>query len=212
MEISTTRISDLPENIPSFMEPIKVSRPKDEQMITAPTYQPMNDIHPNPYGIEKPKTIPDFSSGMMRNNNNQPDYDFMHQQMPSKDYPRETIGYSQDVQTQPNYIPPVKNRGDFVAQHDAINWENWENHRQKKHRVSKMDQIINEFQTPFFLALLFFMFQLTAFNSFIFKNFAFLSIYNMEGTPNQYGYVFKSVLFSLCYYSSIKLMDYFSEV
>jgi hypothetical protein len=207
---NTTRISDLPdyhqqqqhENIKmtssNFLEPQKVSRPRDENAVSMPTYQPMMDVHPNPY-IPKPTNIPDFSS---------PDYGVP---LPSRDYPRETINYLQDEQIKVDYIPPPKITNDFISRNDRLNQENWDEHRQKKHRLSKLDHLINEFQTPFFLTLLFILFQLPMFNSLFFKYFSFLSIHHSDGNLNMYGIVFKAVLYGLSYYFAIKTMDYFTE-
>lgn len=196
-----TRISDLPENttmkMPNFMEPIKVSRPRDENNISSPTYQPMLDIHPNPYGVPKPATLPDFTHD---------------QQMPSRDIPRETIGYLQDEQIKVNYIPPPNHTNDYISQYTHDNKEKWDNAQKKKYRLSKLDHLINEFQTSFFLILLFLLFQLPTLNSLLFKYFSFLSIYSSDGNLNTYGLVFKSILFGLFYYLSIKTIDYFCEV
>jgi hypothetical protein len=207
----TTRISDLPESNMNggggggsmnghFMEPIKVSRPRDENVVSAPTYQPMLDIHPNPYGVPKPATLPNFSQESPPTT------------MPSRDYPRETLGYTQDEQIKVNYIPPSHHPKDFISHHDRANQENWEDHRKKKYRLSKLDHLINEFQTPFFLTILFLIFQLPAFNRLLFKYFSFLSLYHSDGHLNMTGLICKSVLFGLSYYFSLKTIDYFSEV
>jgi hypothetical protein len=221
--MDTTRISDLPENMPHFMEPVKVSKPRDENVVSAPTYQPMMDIHPNPYGIPKPATLPNFSGVPPQQNqfDNQPNqqqfeqqqqsFDYPQQMMPSRDYPRDTGFHTQDEQTRVNYIPRPKMTQDFVLENEKANQEKWEDHRSKKHRLSKLDHLINELQTPFLLAILFFIFQLPTFNSLLFRYFSFLSIYSADGSPNSYGFIFKSALFGFFYYAFIKSMDYFSD-
>lgn len=208
---------DLPENttLPSFMEPLKVSKPKDEYTVSAPTYQPMMDIHPNPYGVPKPTNLPNFAGTQppppIFSPNQNMALDYSQQPLPSRDYPRETAGYTQDEQIKANYIPPPKINEDFVTKHEMMNRDSWEETRKKKHRLSKLDKFINEFQTPVFLAMMFFLFQLPAFNSFLFRNFSFLSIYTLDGNLNTYGFVFKSLLFGMSYYFSIQLMDYFMD-
>jgi hypothetical protein len=224
---SSTPILDLPANtsMPSFMEPIKIGKPKDEHTVSAPAYQPIMDIHPNPFGISKPTSPPIFSgsgsqpppifaNSMMPEYSQQPRQPYEHfdtQPLPSRDYPRETTGYTQDEQIKPNYIPLPKINEDFISKHETMNRESWEDNRKKKHRLSKLDQLINEFQTPVFLAILFFMFQLPTFNTMLFKYFSFLSIYHLDGNLNTHGFIFKSFLFGMFYYLSIQLMDYFSE-
>jgi hypothetical protein len=211
MSSNTTRISDLPQQqqenvtmtIPSFMEPVKTRN--EPTSTTAPTYQPMMDIHPNPYGVPKPNSPPNFSSN--------PSYEPEQQHyLPSRDIPRETAGYTQDEQIKVNYIPqPKLTNHDFISEQERYTKENWEERRQKKHRLSKLDFLVNEFQTPLFIAILFFLFQLPAFNSFLYKYFSFLSIYGSDGSLNGYGFVFKSFVFGFFYYFSLKFIDYFSE-
>jgi hypothetical protein len=58
---NVTRIADLPENqvMPTFMEPVKTR--SEPNMQSAPSYKPILDVHPNPYGVPKPNAPVDFS-------------------------------------------------------------------------------------------------------------------------------------------------------
>lgn len=202
--VDTTRITDLPENTQygGLAEPIKVSRPREENSISASTtYQPLLDVYPNPYGVPKPATLPNFNESIPA----------IHHPLPQRDYPRDSIGYTQDEQIKVDYIPQQKLTNDFISQHNRMNQETWDDHRRKKHRLSKLDQLINELQTPFFITLLFFIFQLPSINSLLFKYFSFLSIHNIDTSLNAYGLIFKSLLFGLAYYFCLKTIDYFSE-
>lgn len=207
----STRIVDLPinenitmGNVPNFgqqqnpFEPIKTrAEPKS---IPSISYQPMLDVHPNPF-IPKPNAIPDFA----------------HKEgftLPSRDMPRETLPFMQDEQIQADYIPreaPRSSHNDYIDHHEKLNREKWEEMRKHKNRQSKIEYFMTEFQTPFCLAILFFIFQLPTFNSLIFKHFAFLSIYQADGNFNFYGFAFKSLMFGFCYYLCISLMDYLIE-
>jgi hypothetical protein len=196
------------------MEPIKTRN--EPSSMSAPTYQPMLDIHPNPYGVPKPNTLPNFSNQppSQYNSSHPPpsSYDVRdHVPLPSRDIPRETHGYTQDEQTRVNYIPQAKLTSDFVSHHDHLNEEKWEEYGRKKHRLSKLDFLVNEFQTPFFLSLLFFVFLMPGVNSLFHRTFSLLSIYSADGNLNTYGLVLKSFIFGAVYYLSLKIMEYFIE-
>jgi hypothetical protein len=119
--------------------------------------------------------------------------------------------YLHDEQIQPNYIPHPKLTNDYIndymdEDHDIVE------HNQKKHKEKLMDTLLNELQTPIFIALLFFIFQLPIVNTLLFKKFSFLTIYNADGNVNFYGIILKSLIFGLFFYSTSKVIDYVSEL
>jgi hypothetical protein len=211
MEISTTRIQDLqPEPISmSFpMEPIK-TRNEPNQM-PAPTYQPITDVHRNPYGIEKPTELPNFSAPLNTNRQNafeQPQYSIPARDIPHNQPSQITI----DPHTQTNYIPPPKLTADFIGNYDKANEEQWQEHRKKKHRQSRLDMLFTQLQTPLCVAFLYFMFLIPAFHVFLLKH-LFSFMLESDGNLNVYGMAFKSFLFGLTFYGAIKITDYFSEI
>ena len=207
---STTRIGDLPhpaqtENItmskmPPLLESIDPRMPP--KMVSAPAYQPLQDVHPNPYGIKKPDSLPDFSI-------NQDQQQQQQYPLPSRDIPRD-VGRFQDEQARANYIPNIKTN-DFITEQEEKHREQWETTRRQKHRLSKLDRLVEEFQTPFFVAMLFFVFQLTIFHTTFFKFLSFMPIFHADGTKNIYGQLFVSFLFGIAYYMTMGITNYFSE-
>lgn len=223
IQASTSRISDLPENttvsVPSFLEPQKMQRPKEERATpSAQTYQPMMDIHKNPYGVEKPSSPPVFSQqeryqsqGQVSMPEPQPNYQDTQYQLPSRDYPRETAHLMIDEQIQPNHIPKPKLTTDFIGDFED-DYTARQKHKQTKYRKSRLDEFISEFQTPIFVAFLFFLFQLPTFQLLFMKYFGFLSVVKDDGNMTFSGYIVKSVLFAGVYYMALRLMDFLTEV
>lgn len=131
--MSTTRISDLPENITVSMQPINgyqnpqqmtsmdTRRPHSEDMNL--TYTQMN-VHPNPYGNpEQPQMIPLPQV-------HQPQY-----RLPSRDIPMDTETYMQDLAITPNYIPPPpKLTSDYIRDYEFDEEVEIKNHKNKKQK------------------------------------------------------------------------------
>jgi|LauGreSBDMM110SN_4_FD.fasta_scaffold183096_1 hypothetical protein len=225
-KISTTRIVDLPENITVQMPPgsrMEFNQPMNTGMGGGgydpqnPTYSQMN-VHPNPYGNSPQNQIMPLPQPTQQQSQNQ----FLPQQMqmentpqyrlPSRDIPVDTAQYSHDEQVQPNYIPPVKLTSDYIKEYDDLNEIPLREYKQKKHRESLVDRILTEIQTPIFIALLFFVFQMPIVNKLMYKNLSFLSIYNSDGNMNFYGMVLKSLIFGSIYFWFSKFTNYVSEL
>jgi hypothetical protein len=210
--MSTTRITDLPENITVSMQPmngyqnppqlasVETRRPPSEDMNL--TYTQMN-VHPNPYGNpQQPQVMP------LPNGHQQPQY-----KLPSRDIPLETDMYTQDVAITPSYIPPApKLTGDYIREYELDDDVQIKDHKKKKQKEKLMDVMMTEMQIPMFIAFVFFIFQLPVVNTMIFKRFSFLSIYNADGNFNFYGLFLKSAMFGFVYYSLTKTIDYLSDI
>lgn len=126
-------------------------------------------------------------------------------QLPSRDIPQNTASINNDVNVQPNYIPP--NNNDYIANHITPN-EIIQQNREKKHISDKTEEFYETIQMPLLVGLLFFIFQLP----FIRKNlFIYLpSLFNKDGNPNLSGYIFNSVIFALLYFSFTYILKYIS--
>jgi hypothetical protein len=151
--MSTTRISDLPENITVSMQPINhpptmggggggyqtsvppqlnsmnTRQPPAEDLNI--TYTQMN-VHPNPYGNPQQPTVMSIPQGQYQPQMppQQPQY-----RLPSRDIPLETDMYTQDVSITPNYIPPVpKLTGDYIRDYEDDDEIQLKNHKQKKQK------------------------------------------------------------------------------
>jgi hypothetical protein len=222
---NTTRISDLPENI-MMQGPVQGN---GFDQASATNYIPMN-IHPNPYGISAQNPIMPLPQ--------QPDQQQVHQvqqleqmaamqrqqeqiqqevqqtpvvRLPSRDVRLDTGSYTHDEEIRANYIPRPKLTKDYIIDYEETTRERIAEHDKKKHRESRIDQLLEEFQVPIFVTVLFFFFQLPMVNTMVFKQFSFLSIYTDDGNFNIYGLLFKSILFGIFFYSVQKTATFISE-
>ena len=236
MENTTTRIADLPDNPTSQMSnsysPLipgsQNSNPiqnQNQNTGLSGNYSPIN-IHPNPYGNSQQNQVmplPQQPGSQRGQSQQQPVYSqpqqmdqhlqqIPHQRLPSRDISQDTTEYAQDEQIQPNYIPKVRFASDYVREHEDTTEKNMREYEDKKRKQSRLDQLLTEFQTPIFIAILFFIYQMPFINALIFKKFAFLSIYDVDGNFNFYGLIFKSMLFGMSYYSMSKMTTYLSEI
>ena len=126
-------------------------------------------------------------------------------QLPSRDIPQNTASVNNDVNVQPNYIPP--NNNDYIANHVTPN-EIIQQNREKEMNSDKTEEFYETIQMPLLVGLLFFIFQLP----FIRKNlFIYLpSLFNKDGNPNLSGYLFNSAIFALLYFSFTYILKYIS--
>ena len=126
-------------------------------------------------------------------------------QLPSRDIPQNTASVNNDVNVQPNYIPP--NNNDYIANHVTPN-EIIQQNREKEVLNHKIEEFYETIQMPLLVGLLFFIFQLP----FIRKNlFIYLpSLFNKDGNPNLSGYLFNSAIFALLYFSFTYILKYIS--
>jgi len=126
-------------------------------------------------------------------------------QLPSRDIPQNTASINNDVNIQPNYIPP--NNNDYIANHVTPN-EIIQQNREKELINDKTEEFYETIQMPLLVGLLFFIFQLP----FIRKNlFIYLpSLFNKDGNPNLSGYLFNSAIFALLYFSFTYILKYIS--
>jgi len=212
-----TRIADLPDN-PNGA-PQNTFNPNMQQPPVTNGYTPIN-LHPNPYGIsaQNPIMPPPQQQVPLQT---QPQYvseeqkaqiqSLQQQRLPSRDIPNNQSTYNHDEQITPNYIPKAKQSSDYVREYEDMTEKNLREYEEKNRKEKKLDMILTEFQTPIFIMVLFFFFQLPIINTLIFKRFSFLSIYNTDGNFNFTGLVFKSILFGLFYYITVKFTNFLAE-
>jgi hypothetical protein len=231
---STTRIADLPENITMQMsgpmqmggpvqqtaqqymqQPINTRQPLDmtgaEHSLT---YTQMN-VHPNPYGNSaQPGTMPlpqqpQQQSGYLPQQHQQeaPQY-----RLPSRDIPRNTDGYMQDVEITANYIPAPKLTSDYIRDFQDDEEKSIKTHKEKRHRERLMDTLLTEIQIPIFIGILFFVFQMPLIDALIFKKFSFMRIYNEDGNFNFYGLFVKSLMFGFSYSVLTRSLEFLSSL
>ena len=128
-------------------------------------------------------------------------------QLPSRDIPQNTASINNDVNVQPNYIPP--NNNDYIANHVTPN-EIIQQNREKEVLNHKIEEFYETIQMPLLVGLLFFIFQLP----FIRKNlFIYLpSLFNKDGNPNLTGFILTSLFFGVCYYVISKSLVHFQSL
>lgn len=231
MAESTTRISDLPENItvqmvqnqpPPQQQLQNTARPQLDPDSTS--YVPIN-IHPNPYGIPQ-QSVPGLPSAQPRPNQQHSQQHsqqqggsmdpMMQQQMganqriplPSRDIPMNQLDYQHDEQIQPNFIPRQKLTSDYIREYEAASEQTLKTHEQKKRGEKARDNLFSDLQTPILVALLYFIFQMPIVNTLLFKYFSFLSIYNTDGNINFMGLIFKSALVGFVFYCMQYVVNY----
>jgi hypothetical protein len=131
--------------------------------------------------------------------------------LPSRDIPISTTQYTNDPQVHANYIPPSNVSSDYVQDASRLTEEKIKKHQQEKHRESRFDELMTEFQIPIMICLLYFIFQLPVINSVIFKRFSLFAIYHADGNFNMYGLIMKSILFGIAFYFVTKTIHLISE-
>ena len=126
--------------------------------------------------------------------------------LPSRDIPKNTLPIQHDENSKVNFIPNndkddyignILNREQVILQ-DTL----------KQNRHDNIDYFYQQLQIPILVAVLYFLFQLPSFR----KNvLSFLpSLFNKDGNPNLYGYIFNSIMFSGSYALLMKGITHFS--
>jgi len=125
--------------------------------------------------------------------------------LPSRDIPMEPLKVANDVQSQPNYIPPPQFQEDYIK--NSITPQNLVDTNIKQIKSGAyFDKLYGELQLPIIIALLFFLFQLPLVKQYNKKLLPFL--FKSDGNPNLYGYIANSVLFASMIYVLLKLVAY----
>tara|TARA_B100000900_G_scaffold308201_1_gene266879 strand:+ start:138 stop:836 length:699 start_codon:yes stop_codon:yes gene_type:complete len=231
MENTITRIADLPNetndrqptnsfasSIPPTTISVNNTRTSKMDGEIQTNYTPIN-VHPNPYGVSAQNPImehPMQQESLQQNitfeqSQQEALQNLPQQNLPSRDIPQDTTVYSNDERVQPNYIPKPNTNEDYVRDHYKMTEENLREYEMKQRRINYWDDILTNIQIPIFIAILFFLFHLPIVNTFIFKRFSFLSLYNDDGNFNMFGLILKSVMFGSVYFSINNIIKFISE-
>lgn len=213
--MSTTRISDLPENITMQQSPGGVLPPSletrapeklsNDMMNSQTTYVPLN-VHTNPYG--HPQVPPNSQLPSFSEESSPPSSSSVQQQhrLPSRDIPMNTLDFQHDAEIQANYVPRPKHASDYIREYEQDVGRDRRQLNRQKQMMQTTDDWYERLQIPILVALLFFIFQMPVFNTFLRKNFTFLALYNEDGNFNLMGLVFKSALFGSLFYMMQQLI------
>ena len=235
--ITITRISDLPDlgqitqqNQMSQQNQMTQQNPMNQQqnLVQGPnnnTYQPMLNVHPNPYGIPQPPSGglpppiqtqegPKMQQNIMYAPPQNPS-DMIGQtpmnRLPQRDIPMMQEDYTHDIQIQPNYIPKPRLSRDYIDEYQNSTDRKIKEYEDKKRIDKSRESWFDEFRIPIIIGVLFFIFQMPIINTMIFKRFSFLSIYNDDGNFNISGLFLKSLCFGSLFWILNRGMEYISE-
>ena len=214
---NTTRIAELPIQGDNG----SLQNVLEQTNLEQTNYNPIN-IHPNPYGISEKNPIMEnpvhqerpaqknvhFQEEIPEKYRNMISTQDTHS-LPSRDIPMDNTVYTQDEEIQQNYIPNKK-IPDYLGSYDEEE-RKVRAYEKEKHHKKMLDIIFEETQLAVYVAILFFLFQTSAFRKLIWNNFTFLPILNSDGNINVNGIIFKSVLFGLVFYITQKFASYLSE-
>ena len=135
--------------------------------------------------------------------------------LPSRDIPKNQGHLSQDVYTQPNYIPQPEqgngsrgNGSDYI-QEQQTNDEIIRAQGQKQDKKDRMDQLFDELQMPVLISILYFLFQLPVVQKQLCR--VIPALFNKDGNPNLSGYIFTSIAFSSTFFILTKGMRFLEK-
>jgi hypothetical protein len=133
--------------------------------------------------------------------------------LPSRDIPKNQTHLSQDVYTQPNYIPHQQlqsgsTNGDYIRDHQT-NEEIIRAQAQKQNKRDTLDKLYDELQGPLLIGILYFLFQLPVVQKQLCK--IIPALFNKDGNPNLSGYIFTSATFSGIFYILTKSMQFLEK-
>lgn len=230
--ITITRISDLPD-LGQIPQQNQISQTQQNQLPQQnqiqgqmPNYQPMLNVHPNPYGIPQSQTggLPppiqtQEGPKMQQNIMYEPPQslpDIMGQgptnRLPQRDIPMMQEDYTHDEQIQPNYIPKQRLTRDYIDEYQNSTDRKIKEYEDKKRIEKTRESWFDEIKIPIIIGVLFFIFQMPVINTMIFKRFSFLSIYNDDGNFNISGLFLKSICFGTLFWILNRGMDTISEL
>jgi hypothetical protein len=202
-----------------IQQPINTRQPLDmSSMENSLTYTQMN-VHPNPYGNPVQQQQPQQQmpmgagqNGYLPQQQQQMQQETPQYRLPSRDIPRNTDGYTQDIEITPNYIPAPKLTSDYIRDFQDDEEKSIKTHKEKRHRERLMDTLLTEIQVPIFIGILFFVFQMPLVDALIFKKFSFMRIYNEDGNFNFYGLFIKSIMFGFSYTVLTRMLEFISSL
>jgi len=121
--------------------------------------------------------------------------------LPNRDIPKNTTLITNDVATQPNYVPKEKEE-DYIRQYeDFINTTTTQTKKQKEEQYSNL---FEELKLPILASCLFFLFQTPSIRNMIYEKIPFL--FNSDGNPKIHYFIAISAIFGSAFYGSQKLL------
>lgn len=203
---TTTNISDLPE--------VQVSNPsyqKGTQKIRNNVVLETKELR-GPPQAPPPPLPPQLSPEQMEQLRQQLQNGSQNGglELPSRDIPMQTSHLVQDPQIKPNYVPPPPpNVNDYIKEEAMREAILREQQNRPNTEQSKEDKLYEELQTPIFVMILFFIFQMPFVKRLMKK---YIPTFFMgDNNLTLGGYMFLTVLFGGTFYGIQKLINYLSE-
>ncbi len=209
----------------NFPEPIHVG--KKEKETNCPVYSATDaNIHSHPYGFTSADTDmrPTSVSASQYSANNNPGIQnapHQHQQrddivhmLPPRDLPRNDIGLNRqlDPSIQPGYIPPLLPgthvSEEYIRQRALATDREMREYQSRKYRDAQIGQVVDAIQIPVLLAILFFLFNATSTNLWLFHVTSSFGGHDDTGNLNTIGLGVKSAIFGAVYYLANMIMDF----
>ncbi len=129
-------------------------------------------------------------------------------QLPSRHIPSMPQQYTQDQAARPNYVPPQKAAGDYIAHYDS-HTQAQRKRTAEAHEQKKLDSIYDELQLPVLAMVLFFLFQMPYFRRKVGQ--VIPSFFLKDGNPSVSGYMSLTFLFGGAFYGITRLTKYLAE-
>ena len=111
--------------------------------------------------------------------------------LPSRDIPQATLPIQNDAEVKQNYIK--KNDDDYIGnmitREDIIR-----KNKMKENKKDNFEYIYEQIQIPLLIGVIYFLFQLPATRKNLFHFIP--ALFNKDGNPNLYGYLFNSFVFA----------------
>jgi hypothetical protein len=185
----TTSLTELPLNLE-----------KNNSSMTAneiSTTHPSSSSSPSPSSQISQETISQLINGLQSSAG--------ATQLQSRDIPQTTHHIVQDPTTQVNYIPGVEFK-DYIKD-ETENKDIILNDYKETKFNKKIDDIYDELNQPILIAVLYFIFQLPFFKTFL--NAYLPILFSNDYNYNFYGYVVSSLIFSMIFYLIINILKRF---
>ena len=189
--MDTTNISDLPTN--NTLNNENITMTQTERMVNQPE---VNSIQ------TQENNVANINSVLERARENG------SLSLPSRDIPMDQTTITNDNEAHPDFIPN-KDDKDYVKEMMTIE-ELQEKRRKERNKEDSLEEIYEQLQTPIFIGILFFIFQLPITNKYFHKYFSIG--FRSDGQMNLQGYLGKSLLFAFIYYSLNLLMHKLNDI
>jgi len=125
-------------------------------------------------------------------------------QLNSRDIPQNSLNITNDPHIQPNYVPKEQSSDYINNEHNEMSQQDAQQiYNNQSKQSDSIINIYNELQYPILLALLFYLFNLPAFQLILFTYFKFL--FSNDGNYNNNGVIAISILFGTLFYIINKL-------